>query len=37
MRDNRNNIFQVEVLIASWVNILLSQKCTEACEVPEEA
>lgn len=37
MRDNRNNTFQDEILIASWVNILFSQKYIEACDVPEEA
>lgn len=34
MRENKNNIFQDEVPVTSWVNIVCSQKCTEACEVP---
>ena len=36
MRDNRNNIFQHEVLVTSWVNIACCQKCTEAHNAPGE-
>lgn len=37
MRDHRINTFQDEAIIASWVSILFSKICIEACDVPEEA